>query len=413
MRILALLLMAGSLLAQAPKPGTFTPSGGAIGGASSVAATQVLYGTGAGVAGSEAAFTYNATNDRLFVGTAGAGAAVSIGNVSGFGGIWLGSETGTPTISNYSFLEGGGGTVVNSATGKSIDFRINNSNIGRFATTGNLLLGTTTDDGTNKLQVAGSGKLTGSIQIGSNNAVTESVSYQIRGGNDGAAPSTLSNDYFLAGTQYARSMFYGTTGSQSLYHDIPNAGMIWRTYSGFNQQMALTGTTTAIFAVRNALATTGATEVRVGADAAGNTSATTTQLIVRAGATQGSTNLQTWQNSGGSTLSAVSWAGEYTGYGSSVTTGTNGILMGAGFNLAYGTQMASDWILRWSATTNASSTKDLSLDRQAAGVLRISNTGTTGGGLIIEALKSTTGTRYVCVDTTGRFTSSASACSGT
>jgi len=43
------------------------PSGGAVGGASSVAATQVLYGASAGVAGSEAAFAYNASTNTLSV----------------------------------------------------------------------------------------------------------------------------------------------------------------------------------------------------------------------------------------------------------------------------------------------------------------------------------------------------------
>lgn len=35
------------------------------------------------------------------------------------------------------------------------------------------------------------------------------------------------------------------------------------------------------------------------------------------------------------------------------------------------------------------------------------------GSTVIPQLKSTTGTRYVCVDTTGKLTSSATACSGT
>ena len=43
------------------------PSGGAVGGASAVAANQILYGASAGVASSEAAFTYNATTDTLKV----------------------------------------------------------------------------------------------------------------------------------------------------------------------------------------------------------------------------------------------------------------------------------------------------------------------------------------------------------
>lgn len=37
----------------------------------------------------------------------------------------------------------------------------------------------------------------------------------------------------------------------------------------------------------------------------------------------------------------------------------------------------------------------------------------SSGGFTVPAMKSTTGTRYVCVDTSGNFTSSATACSGT
>jgi hypothetical protein len=268
--------------------------------------------------------------------------------------------------------------------------------------TGNLLLGTTTDDGTNKLQVAGNISATSAaggemMKIAATAGFSSFVSVGSTEGN-----ITLQDS--------------GTTTNQQAYNLNSNDGVLnFRLLN--DARNGVNGT----FAKLNSVgqwsfmddrATVGSTLFTIGYNGT-SASAVYTHLIVRAGAGQTSTNLQTWQNSGGSTLSAVSWAGEYTGYGSSVTTGTNGILMGAGYNLAYGTQMASDWILRWSATTNASSTKDLSLDRQAAGVLRISNTGTTGGGLLIEALKSTSGVRYVCVDTTGRITSQAAACVGT
>jgi hypothetical protein len=80
-----------------------------------------------------------------------------------------------------------------------------------------------------------------------------------------------------------------------------------------------------------------------------------------------------------------------------------------------GESKQANWGYSWSGTNNdATAAKDLRITRNAAGVLRIDGgVDATGGGLLIEGLKSTSGTRFVCVDTTGRITSSASQCSGT
>ncbi|GAC1403880.1 MAG: hypothetical protein NVSMB64_06300 [Candidatus Velthaea sp.] len=73
-------------------------------------------------------------------------------------------------------------------------------------------------------------------------------------------------------------------------------------------------------------------------------------------------------------------------------------------------------LISWtsSASTTTVSGGDTGIARNSAGVVDI-NSGTpgTGGGLFIQGLKSTTGTRYLCISTTGLVSSSASACSGT
>ena len=59
-------------------------------------------------------------------------------------------------------------------------------------------------------------------------------------------------------------------------------------------------------------------------------------------------------------------------------------------------------------------TPDTGIARSSAGVIQLNNgTAGSGGALQIPAIKATTGTRYVCVDTSGNITSSATACSGT
>jgi len=57
---------------------------------------------------------------------------------------------------------------------------------------------------------------------------------------------------------------------------------------------------------------------------------------------------------------------------------------------------------------------DLALRRDAPGILAVdSGTAGTGGGLKIPALRSITGTRFVCVDASGVLSSSTTPCSGT
>lgn len=137
-----------------------------------------------------------------------------------------------------------------------------------------------------------------------------------------------------------------------------------------------------------------------------------TKAVIRAGAGQSGNLLEVQNNAGTVTARNIGGAWETSSY--------LAIAKSSAFSSYYnavdttGFVMALDRGVYYSSTTDTSGTKDLHIYRSAANVLGIgSGSGTTGGGLLIEALKSTTGTRYVCVDTTGRFTSSATACSGT
>jgi hypothetical protein len=104
-----------------------------------------------------------------------------------------------------------------------------------------------------------------------------------------------------------------------------------------------------------------------------------TQAIVRAGAAQGATNLQTWQNSGGS---AVSYVGNEGAFRVSATfyavLNSAGSLAEAVYGV--GIQLASGRLASWSSTTDAAAAKDLSLSRAGASNLRIGDGAANANG---------------------------------
>jgi hypothetical protein len=275
---------------------------------------------------------------------------------------------------------------------------VNNTERARFAaTTGNLLIGTTTDNTVAKLQVAG------------NISATSAA-----GGEMVKITGTAGSASFLSvGSTEGNIILQdsGATANQQAFNLNSNDGVLnFRVLN--DARTGVIGT----FAKLNAVgqwyflddrATVGSTLFTIGYNGT-SASAVFTHLIVRAGAGQSTTNLQTWQNAAGTALSSIksNGAADFTS-GWTVDGGATVQAISTAF------RVRSDYVFSFSSTTNATGTADLILDRQAAGVLRISNTGTTGGGLLIEALKSTSGVRYVCVDTTGRITSQAAACVGT
>jgi len=272
--------------AQVPRPGAWqTPAGGPIGGASSVATGQVLYGTGAGVAGSENTFVWDAANDRLGVGTNAPGLAFDLRsaasglsamsirntNASGYSAMDGFDQSGTIQWSLGSGNSGVGvfnGLVYLAARGTfPLTFATNGTTErARFApTTGNLLLGTTTD-GNFRLDIGSSGS---------------------------------------AGT----ARFYN--------QDIGGA----------------------------------------------------TQVVVRAGDTQGSTALVNIQAAAGApTLWRIDGIGNVIGDNAAA----NYLI-----NPSTGVAANSTWRIAWSSSSNSADAKDLGIYRNAAGVLEINN-GTAG-----------------------------------
>jgi hypothetical protein len=322
-------------------------------GASSVASGQVLYGTGAGVAGSD-------TNFRYFVGTGNM--VVGATTESGVGGrlqvagnmtidhragsanatiVLVGRNAGAAATAGI-LANQLGGLVYNAASGANLghDFQLNNVSQARLTTTGNLLLGTTTDDGTNRLQVAGSVAVTGG-SIG------------------------VKNGFGLIGTDNALG-FVATAGQFEL--------------RGTTGARLGTITSAGVFGVYNELPTTGVT-----------------QLIVRAGAGQSTTNLQTWQNAAGTQVAAVLSTGTISASGFTTASAIfnpsadMSVDAGTGFNVLLRpnngverVRVSSTFIrttnsqlYQFSSDSTSFGTPDTGWSRNAAGVIEVNN-GTAG-----------------------------------
>jgi hypothetical protein len=350
----------GSVLAIVVSNGTnwivlsTTVTGGLIGG--TVAAGQVLYGTAAGVAGSEANLFWDAANDRLGVGTNAPGYSVHVvGSGSPAFGVTNGSSiysAGAATTFSY----------IGSDSNHALLLRTNATERARFATSGNLLIGTTTDDGSNKLQVAGP---------------------MISRGSSGSYKLTRRD------TDAAAWQMYSAAGNWSLYSDVALGDMLTLTSGG-------------LLALRDPRATIGATELRVGADLSGNTSATTTQFIVRAGANQGSTALEQWQDSSGVFQARIQSSGGFQSKAGITVIDTGATVNHAGiFTTGFG--LASNTTLSFSATTEATATKDASLSRQGPAVIQAGDGAANANGSFRGGFISQDGTTGVTVTTCTGF----------
>lgn len=313
----------------------------AVFGGQTVAAGQIVYGTAAGVVGSSSTFAWDNTNTRLRVGTAGAASSVLLGAAAGFSGVWMGAQTSAPSTTNYALLDAGSGTILNSISGAPLFFRIGNTDVGRFTSTGNLLIGTTTDDGVTRLQVTG-------------------ATFGIR--------STVANTGFPQALSFVNSSSTGGTwGIQ-----IPGTATGARD-GGFELVEAtgvpfLTVSKTGAFTFNNGIATVGVT-----------------QLIVRAGAGQSSTSLTTWQNVAGSTLAFVSNAGVFRGpgfgdAGEGVSLDNNGL------------GIRSGGFLRFTSGAFHYSTADASISRQGPSTIQFGDGGANANATILAGSFNVSGT---------------------
>jgi len=85
---------------------------------------------------------------------------------------------GKDLTNNVEFLMGCTGVqsaVVGAMTNHPLHFRTNNTLIGQFTISGNLLINSDVDNGVDKLQVTGSLKSTSSVQVGNSAVIASSA----------------------------------------------------------------------------------------------------------------------------------------------------------------------------------------------------------------------------------------------
>jgi hypothetical protein len=204
-----------------------------------------------------------------------------------------------------------------------ITFNNGSADYARFATTGHLLLGTTTDDGTNRLQVAGN------IIVNAGNSLR------------------LQN---AAANQFA-SMSLNASSIVTLNYPL-----------SVGPSSALTSDVT--LGVHNGTPTTGVTSV-----------------IVRAGAGQSTTNLTTWQNASGSSRLLVTSSlglvalGTFLSVQDSAGSINRAIIQST-------MDVNSSYSFNFSSTTDAGGAKDLSLSRAGVNIGQFGDGGSNSNGLL-------------------------------
>ena len=131
---------------------------------------------------------------------------VSIGDLgSGYGGVGFSS---TLTAANYSIAnDGGNGTIINSATGQPINFRINNGEVARISSAGNLGIGDIAPS--TKLEVVGT--ISGSTLVaGLGSASAPAISFN--GDSDTGITASGANGLSIV-TGGTRQVFVNSSGN--------------------------------------------------------------------------------------------------------------------------------------------------------------------------------------------------------
>jgi hypothetical protein len=165
-------------------------------------------------------------------------------------------------------------------------------------------------------------------------------------------------------------VWYSAAGSLQLFHTA-NA----------TDAFSITGTTTTNYNFLNRLAVTGATLVNVGWDGT-NTSATTTQLIVRAGAAQSTTPVQQWQLSSGSARLLVTDTLGIQARGTFFAVQDSGGTINRAI-VQSTMDVNSSYSFNFSSTTDATGTKDLSLSRASGNTLQVGDGGSNALGSLL------------------------------
>jgi len=369
-----------------------SPTGGAVGGASNLTTVGAIpYVSASGVLNQDAtALFWDATNDRLGVGTASpsvtlevAGIAVSRSNTTIGAGATFGFQVRNTTFDNYRVGIGydstKGGVLQAYEQGVSWERPLIIQPSG-----GNLLIGGTTD-GNYKLDIQASGS-TGTLRVYDQTAVTGSTKAVVRAGAGDVYGSWLTEWQDSSGTRMGGVQFLGGSVAQISGLGYFSGGL--SVPIGGTPNFASTGF---MFSV-TASAGSGTYDLGLSRNAAGvieinngtpgtprdlklrnitvmDTTAVTgsTLAIIQAGAGQ-SGNLQEWQNNAGSALAAIDSSGNVI---------PNSLVVGTTAITSTGLAQGSARVLTWSSTTNYFGTADLGLARNAAGVLEI-DSGTAG-----------------------------------
>jgi hypothetical protein len=314
---------------------TLADVSGAVGGASTLTTPgSIPFVTSAGVLGQSANLFWDNANGRLGVGT---NAPLRPVHIRAAGGIRVD-------------VAGSGFDFANTNTGEWSVLAVNTllrfgvlSNLWVHSSTGNTTLGTTTDDGSNRLQVAGNMAATGVVRS------TQAGRAQLSGSNSRGS---------LELTDSA-----GANGLSTYFN-----GSVWKYESANNM---IVNIPTVQF--QDQRATIGSTS-----------------LVVRAGAGQGGNNLTTWQNSGGTEVARVNAGGGFAAQEFFNLTNTfyqNGVNVDVG----------SGGIYRFASIASQGGTKDLSLSRASANTLQVGDGSANSNGTILARIYTwANGTEGTC-----------------
>ena len=241
-----------------------------------------------------------------------------------------------------------------------------NTNFRFFTGTGNLVVGTTTDDGTNRLQVAGSGLFVGNLTVSN-----QGTNGYLRIFDSTPAASNPAKFLTVASGQLR---FYNNAYSGSLMALADNGNLLLGTTTdgNFKLDVADSGSAGGL-RVWDQRATIGSTS-----------------LVVRGGAGQGANNLTTWQNSGGTEVARVNAGGGMAAQEFFNLTGTfyqNGVNVDVG----------SGGIYRFASSASQGATKDLSLSRASANTLQVGDGSANSNGTILARIHTwSNGTEGTC-----------------
>ena len=378
-------------------------SAGIVRGGAALSTTgSVPFVTSAGVLGQSANLFWSSANNRLGINTNTPAAAL---DVAGDVFIRTGNRITADTFDNYT----GGSTAMTVRTGgnQALVFGTNNTERARFVgSTGNLLLGTTTDDGTNRLQVAGS--MAGTV--------TSAVSVQ-----DGATSLRL-------GTSLTGTAVPGTAGARLTFAQRWSSGDVgiirvgaingWKTAAdgAFGGGIQLLHQPNSATDMVPTLSTFMTGNIAIGITTDGNfkldvadsgssgglrvwdqrATIGSTSLVVRAGAGQGSNAITTWQDSSGVFQSRIQSSGGFQSKAAMTVIDSGATVNHIGM-FTTGLALASNVSVSFSSTTEATATKDLSLSRASANTLQVGDGSANSNGTILARIYTwSNGTEGTC-----------------